>query len=92
GSVALDHLLGARSLPSLILLDLKMPIMSGREMIRVLQGYVRLSRIPVVVMTSEALLAENSEEGAVGRLQKPFDVRQLLSAVRRYVLRSDDGA
>jgi FixJ family two-component response regulator len=74
-----------RTAPGLILLDLTMPIMSGREMIRVLQGYVRFSMIPVLIMTSEVPLAVSPEEGTVGRLQKPFSSDQLLAHVRQYV-------
>jgi CheY-like chemotaxis protein len=85
GSAALDYLLGGRTTPGLILLDLTMPIMSGREMIRVLQGYVRFSMIPVLIMTSEVPLAVSPEEGTVGRLQKPFSSDQLLAHVRQYV-------
>lgn len=92
GSAALDHLLGAGTTPGLILLDLTMPIMSGREMIRVLQGYVRLSTIPVLVMTSEVPLTVSPEEGTVGRLQKPFSADQLLARVRQHVSPTRAGA
>lgn len=85
GSAALDYLLAAATAPSLILLDMKMPIMSGGEMIHVLQGYVRFSMIPVVVITSDIPLADSPHQGTVGRLQKPFTVQKLLTFVRRYL-------
>src|SRR5205085_2102838 len=53
GQAALDYLLGAATPPSLILLDLNMPVMSGREMIVALRGDPRLTAIPILVVTSE---------------------------------------
>ncbi len=43
---------GAAPLPDLILLDLKMPKMDGREALRELKGDARLKQIPVVVLTT----------------------------------------
>ena len=83
GSAALDYLLGTGTKPALILLDLRMPIMSGRQVLHVLQGFLRFATVPVVVMTSESLPLE-CPEGAVARLQKPFTARALLALVRRH--------
>jgi two-component system, response regulator len=41
-------------LPSLILLDLKMPLMDGIEVIRRLKGQPRTASIPVIVLTGSA--------------------------------------
>jgi DNA-binding response OmpR family regulator len=84
GSAALDYLLDAPKTPSLILLDLNMPIMSGREMIHILQGYLRLSTIPVLVVSSDCPPVGGAEQGTVGRLQKPFSAPKLLALVRRH--------
>ena len=42
----------AHERPRLILLDLKMPVMNGRELLRALHGDPRYAQIPVVVVTS----------------------------------------
>jgi CheY-like chemotaxis protein len=41
GKVALDYLLGAKPKPSLTVLDLSMPVMSGREILSILRRYLR---------------------------------------------------
>jgi CheY-like chemotaxis protein len=84
GLAALDHLFAARTMPSLILLDLNMPVMSGQEMLRVLSGYLRFAAIPVLVVTAEVLRPDSPEEGSVGRLQKPYSAEHLLALVRRH--------
>lgn len=67
--------------PSLVLLDLMMPVMSGWEFRAAQKCDPELSEIPVVVLS-----AISREEGvdAQGFLAKPFDLEALLSAVRRY--------
>ncbi len=67
--------------PRLVLLDLMMPRMNGWEFRRAQKRDPEVSGIPVVVLS--ALGAESVDaEGYVG---KPFDVDELVSAVRRYV-------
>ena len=65
GQAAMDYLLGLgdfadrkkHPLPDLILLDLKMPIMDGHEVLSRIKQSETLKRIPVIVLTS------SSEEG-----------------------------
>jgi CheY-like chemotaxis protein len=86
GSRALDLLVSERQIePCLIVLDLHMPEMSGREFLAVVCSYVRLSRIPVIVLTgSEQEAGEPIKHGAVqGCFRKPMEVEPLLEAVRR---------
>lgn len=52
GVVALEHLREARPLPDLIILDLNMPRMNGRELLAVLKADPDLRAIPVVVLTT----------------------------------------
>jgi CheY-like chemotaxis protein len=83
GQEALDRLhQGPR--PCLILLDLGLPVLDGRECMRQKQNSA-LASIPVVIMsgggdTMEAALAL----GAVGYLQKPFGLGSLLATIARY--------
>jgi CheY-like chemotaxis protein len=83
GRAALDYLLRAPTTPSLIVLDLNMPAMAGREMVNVLQSHQHLAAIPVLVVTGEAL-PDGSIEGSVGRLQKPYTAADLVVLVRRH--------
>lgn len=84
GRVALDYLLGSGPQPSLILLDLNMPVMPGWELIRVLQSYLRLAKIPIVVVSGEPGPIEASSANVVGRLTKPFLVDDLFGFVRKF--------
>jgi len=73
GKQALDVLRKASTPPKLILLDVQMPEMDGREMFDILKADEALKRIPVIFIT-----AENDSEsellaaGAVDFINKPF--------------------
>jgi signal transduction histidine kinase/DNA-binding response OmpR family regulator len=59
GSAALEQL--ATRIPSLILLDLMMPVMDGFEFLSVIAREPQLSGIPVVVVTAKDLTSEDRE-------------------------------
>jgi CheY-like chemotaxis protein len=90
GQAALDYLLSTPTAPSLILLDLNMPVMSGREMIVALRGDPRLTAIPILVVTSEPPGAGPAAEGTVGRLQKPYAAGHLIKLVREHIAAAAD--
>ncbi len=80
GQEALDK---ARALhPRLVLLDLMMPRMNGWEFRRAQQHDPAVARIPVLVISA---FAPQGELDVAGYIENPFDVEQLVSAVRRYV-------
>lgn len=65
--------------PSLILLDLMMPVMDGFEFMRTAESSDKISKIPIIVMT-----AARNKAGEVKKyttLLKPFDVSKLLSII-----------
>ncbi|OEY65800.1 response regulator [Marinobacter sp. X15-166B] len=71
--------------PDLILLDVMMPGMDGRETFRALRALPALRATPVVFMTAKAQPAEVEEYqrlGAVGVITKPFDPMALPDRVR----------
>ena len=53
GKEALQVLRSAQTLPKIILLDLQMPEMNGRELFEILKNDDTLKRIPVIFITSE---------------------------------------
>lgn len=65
--------------PSVIVLDMQMPQMDGRELFRRLS--VQGCRPPVLVVTSENASAAKHELGADGCLDKPFSPEQLITRV-----------
>jgi len=75
----------APEVPCLVLLDLKMPRLSGTEFRRAQLGDPTVASVPVAVM-SGAIDAEQRAKalGAVATVTKPIDFDLLLDVVRRY--------
>ncbi|RYZ07576.1 MAG: response regulator [Myxococcales bacterium] len=70
----------------LILLDLDMPRMSGWELLKLLKSYVRLSRIPVVVISRHAgeLSAEEARR-LDGLFRAPCEMPRLQAMVEALI-------
>lgn len=82
GSDALREL--ERSQPSAVLSDIRMPGVSGLELLQALKE--RLPKVPVIIMTAYSDLdsaVAAFQGGAFEYLPKPFDVDQALELVRR---------
>lgn len=77
----------ARRMPDVILLDMKMPIMSGSEFAAAYHArYTEAESAPVVVMTAADHAARRSQEiGGTDFLSKPFSTTELIDVVRRHV-------
>lgn len=72
--------------PDLILLDLNMPRMNGREFLEVIKADEELRTIPVVVLTTsdvERDVVASYKLGAAGYITKPVDMDQFIEAVRQ---------
>ncbi len=79
GKSALAMLRNGLGVPALILLDLKMPGMSGIEVLHEIRADDRLRGLPVVVVTSSALDSDKMEAIAAGAsdyIQKPLALAQ----------------
>ena len=87
GHSALSQLYNAP--PDLLLTDLNMPGMDGAGLIRRLRGDLALSRIPVLLMTSEASGESAARDlGADGFIGKPVEQDVLLGLVRSAIVKS----
>jgi CheY-like chemotaxis protein len=64
--------------PVLIVLDLDLPLLSGREFLRIRSEYERLTLIPVIVIADDS---PHPEVDAV--VARPFVPEQVLAEVRR---------
>lgn len=70
--------------PGLILLDLKMPRMSGLEALEVIRKTPALSGIPVVVLTTSSAdedIARSYDLGANSYIRKPVTFQSLVEAM-----------
>jgi CheY-like chemotaxis protein len=75
----------APDVPCLILLDLKMPRLSGNEFRRAQLGDPIVASVPVAVISGAIDAHERARDlGAVAMLTKPIDFDVLLDVVRRY--------
>lgn len=74
-------------LPSVILMDLRLPDMDGADAARKLANGARTSAIPVVALSALALeggVAWLLTNGFAGHLEKPIDIQEFPHQVRRY--------
>ncbi|HXU51308.1 MAG TPA: response regulator [Casimicrobiaceae bacterium] len=77
-----------KELPSLILMDVQLPRMSGLDATRMLKSDPRTSAIPIIIITSFALSGDREKAAAAGAdsyLAKPYSPRELLALVRQYL-------
>jgi DNA-binding response OmpR family regulator len=76
---------GAPDVPCLVLLDLKMPRLSGKEFRRAQLGDPIVAAVPIAVMSGAVDAQERAATlGAVATLTKPIDFDVLLAVVRRF--------
>jgi CheY-like chemotaxis protein len=67
--------------PRVILLDLRMPVMDGREFLKLRTQEPRLRRIPVVVISGNSPSGEPLD-GIDYFLRKPVDTDRLIKIIR----------
>ncbi len=98
GAVAISYLVGSNGfndrakypLPSVLLLDLKMPVKDGFEVLEWLRSHPAFKELPVVVLSSSDLWEDKGraqELGATAYLTKSFDWTQVFTTLHR-VLRA----
>jgi two-component system response regulator len=94
GAEALDYLFarGAHAgrsgndLPTVVLLDLKLPKVDGLEVLKQLRGNERTKLMPVVILTSsdeERDIVEGYRLGANSYVRKPVEFEEFAEAVRQ---------
>ncbi|MDF1505723.1 PAS domain S-box protein, partial [Roseisolibacter sp. H3M3-2] len=86
--------LAAEHGPDVVLLDLHLPDMHGREVLRRLRGAPRTAATPVVVISADATpktVDALAAEGADAYLTKPLDVRAFVATVDRLLARARRG-
>jgi CheY-like chemotaxis protein len=88
GLVALDHI-HEKGAPAGVLLDLRMPRMSGHEFAQALRRDPSVASIPIVVVSGDThAFASGEIPGAIAFLKKPIEIDRLLEEVRKCFLHS----
>jgi two-component system response regulator len=94
GAEAIDYLFGegqykgrnVEITPKVVLLDLKLPKVSGLEVLEKIKGDPRTKSVPVVVLTSSAEerdLVESYRLGVNSYIVKPVDFEQFIEAAQK---------
>lgn len=84
GRQALDYLLAHDNTePAVVIVDALMPVMDGWEFLAVMRSYLRLSRIPSIVVSGREPPHDATSRGADHFVTKPVDARSLLELVTK---------
>lgn len=94
GQEALNYLVSAReqgaadpcAMPAVVLLDLKLPRVSGLEVLQAIRSDERTRRLPVVVLTSsndERDIVNSYDLGANSFVRKPVDFGEFIEGARQ---------
>ena len=74
--------------PDLILMDLGMPVMDGWEATRIIKANNELKHIPVIAVTSHAMVGDEiqaREAGCDDYVPKPIDEEELIRKVKGFL-------
>lgn len=77
--------------PDVLLLDLNMPRLGGRELLARIRGNPRLAMIPVIILSGNGTPQEQASEFGLGAddfISKPFNNQDLISRVESAVRRN----
>jgi CheY-like chemotaxis protein len=82
GRGGLEMLRETRPLPSVIVLDLRMPIMDGWQFVEKLRAEEALKELPVIAVTADTA---TPPPGVTHTLRKPFKANRLLELLRKFL-------
>lgn len=95
GEKGLRFALDEQISPSLVVLDLMLPGMSGLELCRRLRREPVTRKTPIIMLTAKVTEADKIaglEIGADDYIVKPFSVKEVLARVRAVLRRTDDNS
>ena len=78
--------------PSLIILDVRMPKISGLELCSRFREMESLQNVPIIILTGQMhddIETKTKEAGATDFMTKPFSPMELLATVRKYLADED---
>lgn len=74
--------------PHIILLDIQLPVMDGYAVARALRGCAQLQRVPIVAVTSYAMVGDREKclaAGCTGYIEKPIDPGSFVDEIEGYI-------
>jgi two-component system, cell cycle response regulator DivK len=83
--------LAGQMTPVLILLDIQLPGMDGYQVAQALRGNPALAQVPIVAVTSYAMVGDRERAlaaGCSGYIEKPINPDTFMTEVERYLLGS----
>ena len=92
GEKGLRLALDEKNLPSLILLDLMLPGISGMDLCRRLRRETLTEKTPIIMLTARAAEGDKIlglEAGADDYIVKPFSIKEVIARVRAVLRRSE---
>ena len=95
GEQGLVAALDAQNPPSLVILDLMLPGMSGTQLCQRLRREPATRRTPIIMLTARVMEADRVaglDLGADDYITKPFSVREVMARVRAVLRRVDETA
>ncbi len=79
--------------PGLVLLDVQLPVMDGYGVARALRGNPALARVPIVAVTSYAMVGDRERvlaAGCDGYIEKPINPQTFLAEIERFLPEKSD--
>lgn len=74
--------------PALILMDVQLPGMDGREALKILKSDAGTQHIPIIALTAFAMKGDRERllaEGFDGYVAKPIDIKEISQVIERYL-------
>jgi len=75
-------------IPDLILLDLSLPDMNGKDVAKKIKNNEKIKHIPIIALTAHGLDSDKRDALNAGcdyYIEKPFEIRHLLEVIKSYV-------
>ena len=86
--------LASQARPDLILLDIQLPEMDGYQVAKALRTNPALDRVPIVAVTSYAMVGDRERilaAGCTGYIEKPIDPDTFVAQVETHLLAGASG-
>jgi CheY-like chemotaxis protein len=87
----LEDMSKEKTLPCLVILDINMPVMNGREALQAIRSQSALSKLPVVLFSTSSSVADKlfAETHNAILITKPVDFSNLEIIVEQFIERCD---